>query len=221
MPLIRLLILALYIHCVSKNVPPLACRNFDTSEWILIFFGRNVTDKVSSQKTLYDATSNNLAFALPGKTEKHENCIFPSNAALVHCLDSTSCLISSIFLIHDSYSWLLKSCKQCVHLGAVGGMVQDKQSSESCRSWTVLHTQCTSVLSSGFPILQGIAEALDRWGSKHHMISYFLSNTSAKNFRNLIVYVKIIASQRWDVFWDTISVYTQWTIKNVAVYFWL
>jgi len=26
------------IHRVSKNVPPLACYNFDTREWILIFF---------------------------------------------------------------------------------------------------------------------------------------------------------------------------------------
>jgi len=31
-------------------------------------------------------------------------------------------------------------CNQCVHLGAVGriGMVQDNQSREQCRSWTVL-----------------------------------------------------------------------------------
>jgi len=34
----------------------------------------------------------------------------------------------------------------------------------------------------------------------HHLISYFLSNTSAKNSRNRIVCVKIIASQKWDVF---------------------
>ena len=45
-----------YIHRVSKNVPPLACYNFDAHECILIFFGRNVTDKVSNQKTLYCAT---------------------------------------------------------------------------------------------------------------------------------------------------------------------
>jgi len=63
--------------------------------------------------------------------------------------------------------------------------------------------QCTSALSSGFPILQGNAEALDfrwDWKTKHRLISYFLSNTFAKNYRNRIVYVKITASQRWDVF---------------------
>ena len=50
------------LHRVSKNVPPLACYNFDAYEWILIFFGSNVTDKVGNQKTLYYATSNNLCF---------------------------------------------------------------------------------------------------------------------------------------------------------------
>jgi len=45
------------------------------------------------------------ASALPGKTGKHENCFFHSNDVLVHCQNSTSCcLISSVFLIHDSYS---------------------------------------------------------------------------------------------------------------------
>jgi len=44
-----------YMHRVSKK-PPSACYNFDTCERILIFFGRNVTDKVSNQKTLYYTT---------------------------------------------------------------------------------------------------------------------------------------------------------------------
>jgi len=44
------------LYTVSQKVPPLACYNFDTREWILIFFGRNVTDKVGNQKRLYYAT---------------------------------------------------------------------------------------------------------------------------------------------------------------------
>jgi len=32
------------------------------------------------------------------------------------------------------------------------------------------------------------------------MIPYFLGNISAKTYRNRIVYAKIIASRRWDVF---------------------
>ena len=55
---------------------------------------------------------------------------------------------------------------------------------------------------SGLPVSQGSLQPLDRWGgkTKHRLISYFLSNTSAKNYRNRIVWVKIIARQRWDIF---------------------
>jgi len=78
-----------------------------------------------------------------------------------------------------------------------GGLVQETGSRERCSSWTVLHAQSTSVLYSGFPISQGNAETLDRRGGKkkHRLISYILSNTSAKSYRNRIVHVKIIASQ--------------------------
>ena len=103
--------------------------------------------------------------------------------------------------------WLPKSCSRCIFsLGLCGGTDQEKRSRERCSSWTVLHTQSTSALSSKFPVSQGNAEALDRWGgkTKHRLISCFLSNTSAKNYCNRIVYVKIITSQRWDVFWDTV-----------------
>jgi len=41
-------------------------------------------------------------------------------------------------------------------------MVQEKGSRERYSSWTVLHAQNSSVLSSGFPLSQGNAEALDR-----------------------------------------------------------
>jgi len=52
---------------------------------------------------------------------------------------------------------------------------------------------------SEFPVLQGSAEPLDRRGGKtmHYLISYFLSNTFAKNYRNRIVYVKIIPRIWW------------------------
>jgi len=118
--------------------------------------------------------------------------------------------------------WLHKSCNQCVQLGAVGGMVQEKGSRECCSSWTVLHTQCTSALSSGFPLLQGNAEALDSWGgkTKHRLISYFLSNIRAKNYHNWILYVKIIASQRRDVFLRHSVVLTlYWQIHYKTLYF--
>jgi len=65
----------LNLHRISKNVPPLACYNFDTCEWILTFFGRSATDKVRNQKTHYYATSNNLSFCITCQNGKHENCI--------------------------------------------------------------------------------------------------------------------------------------------------
>jgi len=50
----------------------------DAREPILILFGRNATDKVSSQKMLYCATSNNLCFCITWQNGKYENYIFHS-----------------------------------------------------------------------------------------------------------------------------------------------
>jgi len=52
----------------------------------------------------------------------------------------------------------------------------------------------------------GSAEALVRWGGKikYILIAYFLGNIFAKNCCNRSAYAKIIASRRWDVFWDTV-----------------
>jgi len=82
-------------HCTPclKNFPPLACYNFDAHEWMLIFFGRNVTDKVGNQKTLYYMPPQiTCASALPGKTRKHENHIFHSVGL---CYTQCICALSS------------------------------------------------------------------------------------------------------------------------------
>ena len=39
--------------------------------------------------------------------------------------------------------------------------------------------------------------------TKYILIAYFLGNIFAKNCRNQTVYVKIIASQMWDVLFET------------------
>jgi len=62
----------------QKNVPPLACYNFDAHEWILILFGINVTDKVGSQKRLYHATSNNLCFCTTWQNAETRKSHIPS-----------------------------------------------------------------------------------------------------------------------------------------------
>jgi len=121
------------------------------------------------------------ASALPGKTGKHRNCIFlyacisalpEFNQSLLDLFSlSDSRLI--LTLLYDSYILSsMRSARGC------WGMVQEKGSWEWCSSWTVLHTQCTNVLSSGFPLSQGNAQALDRLGgkTKHHLISYTIGS---------------------------------------------
>jgi len=88
-----------------KNVPPLVRCNLDTREHILIFFGKNVTHKLSNQKHFTMPPQIMCASALPHKTGNTKIAFFHSNAVLVHCQNSTSrSLISSVFLTHDSYS---------------------------------------------------------------------------------------------------------------------
>jgi len=148
------------------------------------------------------------ASALPCKMEKHENCMFTQMPyQCIAWIQPAAWFLQSSGLTTHTHNavWLPKSYNQCVQ---PAGLTEAwlKGSRERCRSRTVLHTQCTSVLCSGFPISQGNAEALERWGgkTKHRLISYFLSNTAAKNCRNRIVYFKTTASQRWDVSWGTV-----------------
>jgi len=57
-----------------------------------------------------------------------------------------------------------------------------------------------------FSILPGSAEAQVFWGGIviSLLIAYFISNISAKKYQNLFPCLKVIAIQRWDVFWDTV-----------------
>jgi len=59
---------------------------------------------------------------------------------------------------------------------------------------------------SCFPVLPGSAEAQVIWGGivKRLLIAYFIGNISAKKYQNPFMCVKGVASQRWDVFWDTV-----------------
>ena len=81
------------LHRVSENVPPLACYNFDAHEWILIFFGRNVTDKVDNQTTLYYASSNNLCFCTTWQNGETRKSYFSLNWIVLHT--QCTCVLSS------------------------------------------------------------------------------------------------------------------------------
>ena len=80
---------------VSKNVPLLDSYNFETWERILIFFGRNVTDKVSNQRRITMPPQITCASAVPGKMEKHENRIFTQ--MLYHCI---SLIQPAVWFLH-------------------------------------------------------------------------------------------------------------------------
>ena len=59
---------------------------------------------------------------------------------------------------------------------------------------------------SCFPVLPGSAETQVIWGGivKRFLVAYFMGNISAKKYQNPFMCIKVIASQRWDVFWDTV-----------------
>ena len=108
------------IYIVSQKRPTFGCNKFDTREQILIFLSQMLPIKQSKDTLLCHL--NDLCFcALPGKTEKHGNCIFHSNA--VYC----------IARIQPVAAWFLKSFwftththaalrlpKSCNQLGAGG-----------------------------------------------------------------------------------------------------
>jgi len=94
-----------YMHYVSKNIPPSVCYNFDIHERILIFFGRNVTDKVRNQKMLYCATSNNLCFCTTWQNEKRKLQFFSLKCCISALPEFNQSLLDFLsFLTHDSYS---------------------------------------------------------------------------------------------------------------------
>ena len=89
------------LHRVSKNVPPLACYNFDAHEWILIFFGRNVTDKVGNQKTLYYATSNNLHYL--AKRGNMQTTYFTQLDCITHTMHLSAIFLKEKIVISDVF----------------------------------------------------------------------------------------------------------------------
>jgi len=81
------------------------------------FFGKNVTDKVSNQKTYYYATSNNLCFCITWQNGEMRKSHFTQ--MLYQCIawiQPAVWFLQSFWLTthtHDAV-WLPKSCNQCV-----------------------------------------------------------------------------------------------------------
>ena len=71
---------------------------------------------------------------------------------------------------------------------------------------------------SCFPVLPGSAEAQVTWGGigKRLSIAYFIGNISAQKYQNAFTYVKVIANQRWDVFWDAVYIFTLFSFLHLC-----
>ena len=92
------------LHRLSKkNVPPLACYNFDAHEWIFIFFGRNVTDKVGTQKMLYYATSNNLYFCITWQNAETWKSHISLNWIVLHTMHQCAIFLKGKIVICDAF----------------------------------------------------------------------------------------------------------------------
>jgi len=87
------LTIAEFYTVYQKNVPPLACYNFDAHKWILIFFGRNVPDELGNQKTLYYATSNDLCFCTTWQNAETRKSYISLNWIVLHT--QCTCVLSS------------------------------------------------------------------------------------------------------------------------------
>ena len=90
-------------HRVSKNVPPLACYNFDTHEWILIFFGRNVTNKVGNQRYLTMPPQVTCASELPGKMGKRKKHIFTQLDCVTHTMHLCAVFLKEKVVVCDVF----------------------------------------------------------------------------------------------------------------------
>jgi len=110
---------------------------------MLIFFGRNITDKVSSEKTLYCATSNNLCFCTTGKCGNMKIAFFTQMQEFNQSLLDFFNLFKSgliLTLLYDSLNLVISVFSS----GLLRGMVQNKEMSR------VLHAQCPVCCLLGF-----------------------------------------------------------------------
>jgi len=105
------------------------------------------------------------ASALPGKTGNTKIAFFTRCISALPEFNQSLLAFFNIFdsrliltLLYDSINLVINAFSS----GLLWGMVQEKGSRERCKRWTVLNAQCSNALSSGFPLSQGNAAALDR-----------------------------------------------------------
>jgi len=138
---------------------------------------------------------------------------FQENSALVHCRPTcnspTATVLSTSFLLNhvpnSPEHWLQDFGS---HTAAwVRVLSQKDWRNQGATSWILAMHWCSISVKMRFlcfPVLAGSAQAHVVWGGivKRLLIAYFIGNMiSAKKYQNVF---KVIANQRWDVFWDTV-----------------
>jgi len=181
-----------------KNVPHLTCYNLDIHDPIEIIFGTSVTAKVRNYLT-YLVLQHYLAREETQKTAQW--CFVRATVQLLQrsrlsfsCTmrPKSSKLNALITRFRESCSSLRMSCES---------KRLKKSSSDWMNSGNALIQRVKNAIFM-FPILPGSAEAQVIWGGtvKRILIDYFIGKICAKKYQNPFTFVKVIASQRWDVF---------------------
>ena len=96
-----------------KNVPPLACYNFDTREWILISLSAEMLPIKHAIKRCFTVTSNNWYTLLHYPTKRRNKKI----AFFTRCIGALPEFNQQLLLDFCNLfsSRLIRCCNQCVH----------------------------------------------------------------------------------------------------------
>jgi len=158
--------------------------------------GRNITHKVSNLETLYYATSNILCFCATWQNGETRKLHFFAQMPEFRLLDFFNLLDSRLILmlLYDSPNLVVNAFSSGLFVGHGSGIRRKEVESTPAVGLCCTHNALVRCL----PCVSSLARKYGK--TKHHLIFYFLSNTCAKDYRNRMVYVKNIASQRRDVF---------------------
>ena len=183
-----------------------------------INFDRSVTEKVGNSFAFHRAY---VVLQRKGKPRRHR-----TGALYVQQRRTAAVISTSFHLNHSSnspYSW-----------NALITRPRERYSSVSMSREAKRLKRSSSWLNSGNAVIQHLRERHFRVSPFYHgsteaqviwcgvlkclLVVYFIGNISAKKISNLFTCVKVIGSQRWDVFWDSTNVSTLYRFRDIASY---
>ena len=130
------------------------------------------------------------AAVLSGKTGNTKIAVFTRCVSALQefnqsLLDFFNLFDSRLILKSHAAVWLPESYRQCIQLGAVGGMVQEKGSQQHRSSWTVLHAQCMC------------SNALSSWKKKYHLWWHLIESDICWDSKVSHWYSPLTFTQTW------------------------